>query len=271
MSIEGHCGAVTTLEHAAFGDRPDLVITTVPEAPRERWLAAVVLGAQGHYARAAALLDELTRLADDLGALAAATLASHRRQLGGHAAARRLDALGLTKAIGDESRSDVLLGLAADAIGAGRLDEARRLRVRAPRTSWRARVRAGWVSAEIDLSAGRADEARPHAERALEDVGGSTRHRIKSEIVLGATLVDSDPAMARKLVTRARDDATDLCLLSLVWPASLLLAQLDPDEALTHRRCAAMALHGVLRRADPRGRELAERSPWVPSVTGPTG
>lgn len=263
---------MTTLDQAAFGDRPDLVVTAVPVAPRERWLAAVVLGAQGRYARAAALLEELIHRDPDadLGALAAATLASHRRQLGGHAAARRLDALGLTKATGDEARADVLIGLAADAIGAGRLDEARTLRDRAPRTTWRARVRAAWVSAEIELSAGRADEARPHAERALDEAEG-TRHRIKSEIVLGATLVGVDRTMARKLVTRARDDATDLHLLSLVWPASLLLVETDPDEALTHRRCAAIALHSVLRSADPRGRELAERSPWVPSLAGPTG
>jgi tetratricopeptide (TPR) repeat protein len=260
-----------TLEQAAFGHRPDLLISAVPAEPRARWLAAVVLGAQGRYARAATILGELTTTPGDLGSLAAATLASHRRQLGGHAAARVLDARALAEATSDEARADALLGLAADAIGAGRLDEARRLRDRAPRTTWRARVRTGWVSAEIELSAGRADQARPHAERALEAVGEAVRHRIKSEIVLGATLAEADPAMARKLVTRARDDATDLYLSSLVWPASLLLAQLDPDEALTHRRCAAIALHSVLRRADPRGRELAERSPWVPSVTGPTG
>jgi hypothetical protein len=262
---------VTTYEHAAFGDRPDLAIGSVPSAPRERWLAAVVLGAQGHYARAATLLRDLVDQAgDDLAALAAATLASHRRQLGGHAAARRLDAVALVRATGDEARADALLGLAADAVGAGRLDEARQLRDRAPKTTWRARVRAGWVSAEIELSAGGAGLARPHAERAVEDALG-TRHRIKSEIVLGATLTGSDPAMARKLVTHARDDATDLYLLSLVWPASLLLAQLDPDEASTHRQHAAKALHTVLRRADPRGRELAERSPWVPELAGPTG
>jgi hypothetical protein len=261
---------VTTLEHAAFGDRPDLAVAADPAAPREQWLAAVVLGAQGRYARAASLLAPLTRRNDDLGALAAATFASHRRQLGGHAAARPLDARALATAVSDEARSDALLGLAADAIGAGRLGEARRNRDRAPATTWRTRVRVAWVSAEIELSAGRADLARPHAERALEEAVG-TRHRIKSAIVLGAALKDADPAMARKLVTQARDDATDLYLSSLVWPASLLLAEADPDEALTHRRCAAMALHSVLRRADPRGRELAERSPWVPIVTGPTG
>jgi hypothetical protein len=270
--IRGGCDHVTSLDQAAFGARPDLLITAVPAAPRERWLAAVVLGAQGHYARAATILAALvTHPDDELAALAAATLASHRRQLGGHAAARTLDAAGLARAPRDgAARADVLLGLAADAVGAGRLDEARRLRDRTPTDGWRARVRIGWVSAEIHLSAGRADLARPHAERALEvAVGaGSTRHRIKSEIVLGASLNSAD---ARKLVTRARDDATDLHLLSLVWPAALLLAQLDPSESSAHCRCAALALHGVLLSADPRGRELAARSPWVPAFTGPTG
>jgi hypothetical protein len=263
---------VTSLDQAAFGDRPDLVITATPAAAHDRWLAAVVLGAQGQYARAATILATLLNHADDeLAALAAATFASHRRQLGGHAAARVLDAAGVARAPHDgDAFADVLLGLAADAVGAGRLDEARRLRDRTPTKSWRAEVRVGWVSAEIDLSAGRADLARPHAEHAFEvaAMSGSTRHQIKSTIILGATLTTPD---ARKLVTRARDDATDLHLLSLVWPAALLLAQLDPSESSAHCRCAALALHGVLRSADPRGRELAERSPWVPALTGPTG
>jgi tetratricopeptide (TPR) repeat protein len=259
-----------TFEDAAFGQRPDLVITTVPADPRARWLAGVVLGAQGRYARAATLLAQLADQRNDLGALAAATLASHRRQLGGHAAARPLDARALANATSDEARADALLGLAADAIGAGRLDEARRLRDRAPRTTWRSRIRSDWVAAEIELSAGRPDAARPYAERATEESEG-TRHRVKSKIILGAAMATVDPAMARKLVTQARDDATDLHLLSLVWPASLLLADLDPDERPSHRRRADDVLHSVLRRSDPRGRELAERSPWVPTATGPTG
>ena len=259
---------MTTLDQAAFGDRPDLTITADPPEPRDRWLAAVVLGAQGHYARAATLLQTLLKEQDDLAALAAATLASHRRQLGGHRAARRLDAQGLAIATSDEARADLLLGLAADAIGTGNLDEARRLRDRAPLTTWRARTRHAWVSAEIELSVGGA--ARHHAERALEEAE-SVRHRIKSEIVLGAALAASEPVMARKLVTRARDDATDLHLSSLVWPASLLLAGVDPSEASRHTRNAGRVLHGLLRRSDPRGRELAERSPWTPEPAGPTG
>ncbi len=38
--------------------------------------------------------------------------------------------------------------------------------------------------------------------------------------------------MARKLAT-ARDDATDLDLLSLVWPGALILAELDPPRQTT--------------------------------------
>ncbi|WP_370932150.1 hypothetical protein [Amycolatopsis sp. cg13] len=61
-------------------------------SPRQCLLAAIVLGARGRYAAAAALLDPLRRGRDPLTAsLAASTLASHRRQLGGHVAARKLD------------------------------------------------------------------------------------------------------------------------------------------------------------------------------------
>lgn len=260
---------VNLYERAAFGDRPDLSVTAVPDAPRDRWLAAVVLGAQGRYARAATILAGLAHT--EVAALAAATLASHRRQLGGHAAARGLDGFALANATDDEARADALLGLAADAIGAGRLDLARRLRDRAPTDHWRARVRAGWVAAEIDLCAGAPEAAVGHAESALLAVRDSTRHRIKSEIVLGAALAAGNAAMARKLVTRARDEATDLNLWSLVWPAASVLVQVDPSESTGHRARLAGVLHGVLRSADPRGRELAARSPWVPTSTGPTG
>ncbi|WP_442893148.1 hypothetical protein [Amycolatopsis sp. VC5-11] len=61
-------------------------------SPRQRLLAAIVLGARGRYAAAADLLDPLRRGSDPLTAsLAASTLASHRRQLGAHVLARKLD------------------------------------------------------------------------------------------------------------------------------------------------------------------------------------
>lgn len=284
---------MTSLYRAAFGDRPDHQVTETPADPRERWLAAVVLGAQGWYARAAALLDELVRHRDPaLAALAAATLASHRRQLGGHADARRHDAAGLARLVARsaqpgpgrpdlpasavaEARSDVLVGLAADAVGLGRLAEARRLVAAAPADAgWRAAVRTGWVSAEIELSAGRGEAAVRHAEPAAERAGesGSVRHRVKSALVLGVALaVSGRHERAGRLVSTAFEDATDLGLLTLSWPAATLLAELEPTRADQFRRCAALGLHSVLRRADPVGRRLAGRSAWVPRLAGPTG
>ena len=95
----GHGRAVTPrgepgARDAAFGATPDHIPRAVRE-PEERWLVAVALGGQGHYAAAA---TELARLAADpavpprLAAHAAVTRAAHLRQLGGHAAARTHDA-----------------------------------------------------------------------------------------------------------------------------------------------------------------------------------
>ena len=275
---------MTDLADAAFGDRPDLAITRTPADPRQQWLAAVVLGGQGRYAAAVTLLDRLRTHADPvLAALASAALASHRRQLGGHADARVLDAAGHARLAGladtpavAQARSDVLLGLAADAVGAARLGEARRLVAAARRqeAGWRGAVRNDWVSAEIELSAGRAEEAvrfaEPAAERAAAE--GSVRHRIKSGMVLGAALAArGTTGRAEEIVRRALADATDLGLLSLVWPGALIMAELDATRADQFCRCAGIALHSVLRRADPVGRRLAERSPWVPRLAGPTG
>jgi hypothetical protein len=245
-------------------------------------LAAVALGGQGWYAAAAALLRDLIAEPDHVVAsLAASTLASHRRQLGGHAAARALDAqaLRLLAAHPDagEARSDALLGLAADALGVGRQTEARRLiasasRLRSP--GWRAEIRLGWVCAEVELGAGRADLAVRHAERASEraNTSGSTRHRVKSALVLGAALAaDGDRDRATRLLAGTGAEASDLGLLPLMWPCALLLAELEPARRPAHRRAAGDALHRVLRRADPAGRRIAERSPWVPDPAGLTG
>jgi hypothetical protein len=266
---------------AAFGGQPGAIITEIPDNPRSRWLAAVALGGQGWYAAAATLLRELIADPDHVVAsLAASTLASHRRQLGGHAAARALDALALrrlaTRPDAAEARSDALLGLAADALGVGRQTEARRLITLAGQldAGWRAEIRLGWVSAEVELGADRADLAVPHAERASEraNASGSTRHRIKSALVLGAALAaDGDHGRAIRLLAGTGAEASDLGLLPLLWPCALLLAELEPSRRPAHRRTAGDALHRVLRRADPAGRRIAHSSPWVPDPAGLTG
>lgn len=284
------------LRRAAFGDRPNLMITRPPADASRRWLAAVALGGQGNYAAAATLLLGLLSDADPVvAALAASTLAAHRRQLGGHAAARVLDATALSRLASAVTvanvedpdgmdvagaRSDALLGLAADALGLGRIAEARRLialMTGREATGWRSAIRLGWVSAEIELGAGRVDLAVSHAETAAERaaMAASARHRVKSALVLGACLASCGQVAgrrrARKLLFTAQGDAVELGLRPLIWPCTLLLADLEPADALAHRRRAGRALHCVLRRADPIGRQLAESSPWVPDPTGLTG
>jgi len=107
------------LRAAAFGSDPlpDPAVVRGAGSPRERLLAAIVLGAQGRYAAAATLLGALRHDSDPVTAsLAASTLASHRRQLGGHRQARALDGEAFAKA--------ALLGTGADlgargALGSG--------------------------------------------------------------------------------------------------------------------------------------------------------
>ncbi|GGS23559.1 hypothetical protein [Actinokineospora fastidiosa] len=100
------------------------------------WLAAVALGARGHYAAAATHLGPLARSPDPvLAALAAATRASHLRQVGGHAAARSWDARGLhrlTAAGAADAGPDGAPGLAAAARADARLDLAADARAEVP-------------------------------------------------------------------------------------------------------------------------------------------
>ncbi|MBE1467270.1 hypothetical protein [Kibdelosporangium phytohabitans] len=274
------------LRNAAFGDRPDTRVTA-GEHPRDRWLAAVVLGGQGRYAAASAILTGLLRSREPvIASLAASTLGSHRRQVGGHDVARRLDATALARltdtADGDcdgidtlGARSDALLGLAADALGTGRLTAARRLIAAADAlgdVGWRGQVRLGWVRAEVELAAGNPSESVPNAEAALRRAraAGAVRHIAKSGMVLAAALTVrggvTERIRAKHLAAGVVDQAIEYGLLPLVWPCSLLLADLDPAAADDHHRRAAGALHCVLRRSDPIARRLAASSPWVPDT-----
>lgn len=289
------------LRAAAFGNDLDLgeavlAAAAAADSPRQRWLAAVVLGARGHYARAAALLEPLTAAAHPvLSSLAASALASHRRQLGGHRDARVWDARALERLAGAAAGApdpdgvdfagalaDALLGLAADALACGRQREARLLIERvtaadclgvACLSSWRARVRHGWVGAEVELAAGNFPAAIAPAERAaaLAREHGGLRHVLKSEIVLAAALsaADSDLDRAASLATQALDATAKAGLASLAWPAAVVAAGLDPDGAESKRKRATEILYSVLLRSDPLGRQQALNSPWVPINTNP--
>ncbi|WP_367138808.1 hypothetical protein [Saccharothrix sp. HUAS TT1] len=249
----------------------------------------MVLGGQGHYAAAAAVLGGLIAGGGLFGSLAASTLASHRRQLGGHAVARALDgrALEMVADADDDrrdeddvdvagARADALLGLAADAVGLGRLAEARRLHARVESRGWRSRVRHGWLAAEIALAGGHPERAVHPAEVAAATAreAGATRHTLKSDLVLGAALVvwGTPGSVARGVeVLRCDLNHTDRRgLFSLSWPTALVLANAQADRTIAEsqnvKESAENALSCVLRRADPLGRRLADHSPWIPTA-----
>ncbi|MEU6640939.1 hypothetical protein ABZ863_00130 [Saccharomonospora sp. NPDC046836] len=276
-----------TLRRAAFGDAPDIADRELASASgdRCRWLAAVVLGARGRYAAAATLLRPLAHGRDPLlAALAGATFAAHRRQLGGHAAALAADGAALlnaSRAGGAPdvdgldpagARVDALLGLAADNLGLGRLTAARRLLevAGAQRRGWRAEVRFGWVSAELALAGGDAKAAVTHAQRAagLARDRGAARHAIKSDLILGAALAATGEPDARTraadLVAGALEAAATCRLASLAWPAGLLAADLEPASTGWNRARVTRELYALLPAVDPDGRRLARASPWVP-------
>lgn len=337
------------LRDAAFGSTPGGDVFAMAAAagadPRARWLSAVALGGQGHYAAAAALLRPLLAHSRPLWAsLAASTLASHRRQLGAHTAARPLDAAALrhaTTALGqpaagarptasalaplgatnapatttaaaasmpsaiavtnaggggtDEAdgmdargaRCDALVGLAADAVGLGRLAVAARLLAAAEAAvgvasgvaagtavqladvgSWRLAVRLSWVRAELELASGQAAAAVGPARDALQWSAGSTRHELKSTLVLAVALLtagdtDRADALLHDSTTRAEQHKQ----LPLRWATELVLADLHvaTEHGEAHRCVAFAALRVALCRADVSLRTAAESSLWVPS------
>ncbi|HET6290062.1 MAG TPA: hypothetical protein VFG15_25355 [Amycolatopsis sp.] len=275
-----------SLRSAAFGDGvPPPNPFAVPASPRGRLLAAIGLGARGRYAAAATLLNGLRAGKDPvIASLAASTLASHRRQLGGHAAALVLDGeafeLVFSEPRGEPdpdgldaegARADALLGLAADNLGRGRLTAARRLLARAGAHTgdWRTTTRAGWVGAEIELAGNTSAAGIAPAEMALETARArsSTRHVVKSQLVLGVTILNADSAEwdhAKALVESARETAEKCEFNSLLWVAWLVSADFSAGHADEYRFRGAEVLHAVLRHADPCGRRLARESPWVP-------
>jgi hypothetical protein len=175
--------------------------------------------------------------------------------------------------------SDVLLGLAADAIGVGQLSQARRLHA-AARTllvegrvgGWRARVRTGWVAAEIELAAGRAEAGRPDAEGAarLATAVGARRHIVKSDLVLAATFAaggtPEGAVRAHGLLEGVLSASLKWGIFSLAWPAALMLTDLAPDQSEHFAKIASKALTWSFVRSDRAMQRLAAASPWVPSA-----
>lgn len=226
--------AAAALADAAFGADPGRWPLPSATTPHERWLRAVAAGGQGRYGCALAEISAILRCRDagPLVSLAHSTRASFLRQLGGHARARAADGQALARCgDDDEAAADALVGLAADALGMGRFAVSARLLDRAraidmPADS-RRRIRLSWVSAELAMVQGHGVEAVEHARRGVAAAAGhsSTRHAVKSDVVLAAALCSAGEYDAARQVADAALPATEKSgLIPLRWALACVLA-----------------------------------------------
>ncbi|OKH79866.1 hypothetical protein EB75_22580 [Mycobacterium sp. ST-F2] len=245
------------LRAAAFGN--DLPCWPLPSAHSadELWLRAVAAGGEGRYASALTDLDAVARRGQGaLLSLAHSTRASFLRQLGWHNLARVADgrawALVAHRPDAAEARADALVGLAADALGAGRFGVAHRLLERAAADTAnsgvpRQRVRLAWVGAELAMVSGHGEESVAHAEGAVELVGDldSPRHAVKTDVVYAAALCSAGRFDdSRRVADAALARTHQFGLVPLTWALSCLLSDIgsaehSPDEMVQMRDNAA--------------------------------
>jgi len=247
---------VSDLTAAAFGAAPSLWPLPAARTDEQRWLRAVAAGGQGRYATAFAELAELRRTAGaPLVSLSHSTQASLLRQLGWHDRARGWDGCALARAGTDpHARADALVGLAADALGVGRLATSAALLGAAEGVTGppRSGVRFAWVSAELAMASGDGAAAVTHARRGVElaEPLASVRHRTKSDVVLAAALccagrLDDSRTLADGLLDRTAAHG----LIPLRWAVASLLAGIGsaahdrPDIEVIRDESAALVEH----------------------------
>ena len=224
------------LAEAAFGAQPGRWPLPAAGTPHQLWLRAVAAAGQGRYAQARSDLAALLRVAPSgaPASLAHSAHASFLRQLGWHDLARGWDGRALTLSGGvPEAAGDALTGLAADALGVGRLAAAATLLARAdpvvadapPRLA----VRRAWVAAELAMAGGDGATAVRNAESAVDLAAatGSARHRAKSQVVLAAALCSVGTVDRARAVGEAALELTGQSgLVPLRWAVASLLVDL---------------------------------------------
>lgn len=237
------------LAAAAFGDQPSAWPLPTATTPRQLWLRAVAAGGQGRYGSAYGDLAALRRrtttstTSGPLASLAHSTQASFLRQLGWHTLARGWDGRALALAGDDpEAACDALVGLAADALGVGRLAASATLLARAESlvVDERQAVRRRWVAAELAMAGGDGTTAVRNAEQAVELARAMTavsvRHRVKSDVVLAAALCSAGAIdQARAVGEAALDDTGRFGLIPLRWALSCLLIDIGNVTLSAHK------------------------------------
>jgi len=236
-----HLTAASEIDAAAFGDAPGRWPLPSAHDQRQLWLRSVAAGGQGRYGDANASLTELLRDRPEsrLASLALSTRASFLRQLGWHWRAHDWDGRAWAVAGDDpEAAVDALAGLAADALGVGRLRVSADLLGRATEVVAsagavppRLGIRLAWVGAELAMAGGDGRAAVGHARRGVElaenALPGLRRHRVKSDVVLAAALCCAGDLPVSRAVADSALAAADGCaLVPLRWALACLLTDI---------------------------------------------
>jgi hypothetical protein len=240
IHISHRSSVESELTAVAFGDQPGRWPLPAAITPHQQWLRAVGAGGQGRYGTAYADLAAVRGSAssDRLSSLAHSAHASFLRQLGWHSLARGWDGRAWALAGDDpEAAGDALIGLAADALGVGRLVAAAALLQRADpfvaQAPPRLATRKAWVAAELAMFGGDGGVAVRNAEVAVELAAtrlGSARHRAKSQVVLAAALCSSGALeRARDVADAALELTRQLGLVPLAWAVACLLVDLGTE------------------------------------------
>lgn len=242
-SISTDIGSVapmsSTVFASAFGDHPGQWPLPEARSPQELWFRAVAAGGQGRYAAARADLSGLihNESAGRWRSLARSAYASFLRQLGWHWRAHDWDGRAWAAAGSDpEAGADALIGLAADALGVGRLAASAALLEPAAGMAGgagelRLEIRLAWVRAELAMAGGDGTDAVHHARRGVElarhALPALARHRVKSDVVLAAALCSAgDLAGSRTVADAALADAQAHGLAPLQWALACLLSDI---------------------------------------------
>jgi tetratricopeptide (TPR) repeat protein len=278
-------GAAPSLGRAALSGRLETALAALEgePGPAAAWRRAWLMTAAGRYDEALRECAAALEGPPVLQASARMTEAVLHRQVALHARAEVADeeALALLRradAPPPAVRAAIRIGLVADAVGLGADDRelTRRLRVAAAAVtaagSWRQGVRLTWVRGEVDVVRGRfARAARTFGSGAKVAADqGALRHQAKSLIFLAAARAAlGEHGEARRIAARGLQLAARCGAAPLVWPAELVLAEVDPSDAPAHlARAARMALALVDTLPPPLRDEALQRPPvsWLVDV-----
>jgi hypothetical protein len=175
---------------------------------------------------------------------------------------------------------DALLGLSADALGLGDLALSARLLASAESAarghpSWRPLVRWRWVRAELALARDEPGDAigLACAAGAAARAANAVRHEVKSDLieVVARRCAGEGTASLRRPLERLTERTIVTRLGSLEWPTRSVLGELlsgvDPSAARAQAARVAALMTWIRRSADPFGRSVIDRSPWVSDVS----